>query len=359
MLQTKPEHMALENTKRMARLRDAKTRTMGLDIDSLDAMVKENETKKRAVKEAEMAEARRMQELQAVLLEAEASIFEQQSAQNQEMAQSWRAQAAQREEMKRREKKGRPAAIVPEETGKSGCQNFDGEDSAFEQRRRLQAQQFRQWAQAQIVEKQGKKDAEKDEDYKTAQYLKEVENACTLMEGEHLDNQARARQEMVMYNRMLAEEKRRKEQESRNADQKANFEEIQKALDDPYLNTELAAQSSSMPGRARKDNFKGMGPEAVREMSEENRRLTEEKAAARKKEKEDDLADAANMRNISDQLNMQQYELEERKQQEVQKQKAFLESQKQELSIKNAQGREAAKGVVGKEFFGAFGSSNR
>jgi hypothetical protein len=252
-----------------------------------------------------------------------------------------------------------PQTIIPEETGKSGCQNFDGEDTAFEQRRRLQAQQFRLWAQAQMSEKQNKIAQEKEDDMKQYEYLKQVEDACKEMEGAHMNEQYNARMEMVMYNKKLAEEKKRAEKERKDAEQKANLAEIEGHLNDPYLVEDAAMGASVKPGRVRKDHFKGMGPEAAREMCEENKRLAEEKASKLQAEKDEDRAYARNLQNITEQLNMQHYQQDELKRAELMKQKAALEAQRGELSAKNAKDKEASRGTVGAEFFGNFGSSVR
>lgn len=260
--------------------------------------------------------------------------------------------------MKRKEKTEKPKTIVPEETGKSGCQNFDGEDGAFEQRRRLQALQFRQWAQAQMSEKQNKMTQEKEEDYKTAQYLKDVEEACKEMESSHLNEQYSAQMEMVMYNKRLAEEKKRKEKDLKDAEQKANLAEIEGQLNDPYMKEDKSLAASET-GRMQTDNFKGMGQEAVQAMCEENKRLADEKNRLLRAEKDEDYAYAQHLQNITEQLNVQHYEQEESKRGEQAKQRNFLENQRGELANKNALGRQAAQGEVGAQFFNNFGSSVR
>jgi len=292
-------------------------------------------------------------------MEAEASIFESQAAQNEQVKASWTAQISQKEEMKMREKAERPSTIVPEETGKSACQNFDGEDCAYEQRRRLQANQFRMWAQAQVLEKQAKLDAEKEADRQSAEYLRGVENACKALESKHMEEQNDKLNDMVRYNQMLAEEKRRKEREDREREQEANLAEIQGALNDPYLVEDASVSQSSMPGRVRKDHFKGMGPEAIKEMSSENRRLAEEKAESLRREMEENRAYAQNLQTVTEQLTLNHISMEEHKKSEMLKHRSILESQRTELHQKNAKGRQQAQGEMGKEFFGAFGTSNR
>ena len=82
--------------------------------------------------------------------------------------------------------------------------------------------------------------------------------------------------EMVMYNKRLAEEKKRKEKDLKDAEQKANLAEIEGQLNDPYMKEDKSLAASET-GRMQTDNFKGMGQEAVQAMCEENKRLADEK----------------------------------------------------------------------------------
>ena len=98
--------------------------------------------------------------------------------------------------------------IDPAQCGVAACQSFMGEDADFQRRKRMQAQQFRQWCELQIEEKKQLKQMEQDEDKQYAAFLKSLDEVRVSQEVEEATVAASRVIEVRDDNKFLAKAKK-------------------------------------------------------------------------------------------------------------------------------------------------------
>lgn len=143
---------------------------------------------------------------------------------------------------------------------------------------RLQAQQRIEWANQQIREKQEKQRREKELDRMYQQRMREIDNRLAELEEARYKANAALATEQREYNKRLAEQKREKEIQDKLNETFNNMQEVENLVKGDLLSENPEqARSAVNPNRVVPYAFKGMSPEQIAKIQEEQRRQTEEK----------------------------------------------------------------------------------
>eukprot|EP00756_Hemistasia_phaeocysticola_P001563 Hpha_TRINITY_DN11104_c0_g1::TRINITY_DN11104_c0_g1_i1::g.28047::m.28047 len=183
-------------------------------------------------------------------------------------------------------KKDLPARVGDDDPrcGPSSMQKFDGEDLSAAERKRLQAQKMREWAQQQQDEKALKKWIEDERNRRMEAKQEEVNQRVHELERLQKAQKAQARATNAEFNKRLAEQKKREAAAQRHRDTLNNLEEIQNALDSDFL--------GERAGTGRGDRFKGLPQDHLQAIRNEQAQQMQELRQRKIREAEEDLVEA-------------------------------------------------------------------
>lgn len=294
---------------RKSRIFNAKTRTIGIDLQAVDQQIhdrNQQEDRERKRDEAFAADAIRNDKI-AEMLEGrqEHDIRELNSALN-EFRQLHQQPEARREwdlydpDAK---KKDKPARVTDDDPrcGISGMQKFDGEDLNSKARAKFQNEQLREWSSQQAREK-----AQADANQKKADRLYELkmkeldQRACELQAAEEACRRA-INSATSDYNKALARENDTKRDLQKQQEDDDNKTEMANHVYGDFLTENPAvAQSAFGPHRVIPDRWKGMSPEQIADIKRQQEIQRKEKARldeeARRREDEWDRQRQAHAR---------------------------------------------------------------
>jgi len=286
------ERRRIREQQRQSRVFNARVRTIGVDVNSLEQQVNERKWIEEQENRREQAFAQDMNRNDKVSLllqkRQEKDIRELNSAVNEFR------QNHQRPEDRREfdiydpegKKKDKPARVSDDDPrcGVSSMQKFLGEDLNEDARKKLQQEQHREWMKQQMNEK-----AQEEANLKQSNRLCDLK---TIQMDQRLKELAQAEQECRTaidiatkdYNLALARERQAKEDNERQQILEDNLTEIANQVNGDVL-TENPSVASSAFGSHRviTDRWKGMSPAEVdsvrfiqQQQIEEKRRLEEE-----------------------------------------------------------------------------------
>lgn len=254
---------------RLIRIKDPKSRIMGIDTEALSSQVAEKQAAAAADKalRIEYDTQRLQQDAQLAFLEQERLRAERMKAQ---FIDQFRASEQGKDKSREYDLndplskfKDLPARVGDDDLrlSVSGMQQFHGEDLGYAQRKKVQQEEIRQWCEEQAKTKSEQKAANAARD---AQY---AERALQIDQMK-LDLEATARQARVQNNVAVAEyqlaqaaAKREREAAQQKAELQDNVEEIQNNLAGDLLTENPAVGRSFIaPNRVRPDHYKGMSP---------------------------------------------------------------------------------------------------
>lgn len=282
-----------QEEQRKSRIFNAKTRLIGIDMQSLEQQVmdrKQMEERERKRDEAFAADAVRNDKI-AQLLERrqEHDMQELDKALNE-------FRELHQQPNSRREwdlydpdalKKDKPARVSDDDPrlGISGLQKFEGEDLNNKARRKFQNEQTQQWAEAQMKERRQAEENQRKADQLYELKMKELDQrACELQKAE--DDCRRAINNATRdYNEALARENSAKRDLQKRQELDDNCTEIANHIyGDTLTENPAVAQSAFGPHRVITDRWKGMSPEQIADIKrtqelqrKEKQRLEDEK----------------------------------------------------------------------------------
>lgn len=99
--------------------------------------------------------------------------------------------------------------------GQSGCKVFDGEDLEYQDRFKLQQIQQKTWVEQQKYEKEVKKQQEREEERQYAEQTHSINRMRSLLEADHEQKRKEMNRQMMEVNKKLADDKKRREMESK------------------------------------------------------------------------------------------------------------------------------------------------
>ena len=289
---------------RLQRIKDPKSRIMGIDTNALDAQVAE----KRAAAEAEQAlegaydQQRLQQDAQLAYIEQERLRAERQKAAY--LAQFNATQLG--KEKSREYDLNDPRAKLIDLPGRmgdddarlsvSGMQQFHGEDLSYAQRVKVQQAELRAWCDDAVAAKRAAEAKERAMDDAFATRALQVDQMKTDLEATAKVGRAHTNVAVAEYNLAMAAAKRERELAAQKADLQDNVEEIQNQLrSDVLTENPLVGRSFLAPNRLRPDHYKGMAPEELAAIAATQELQRQQAAAAKATEKAEDLAADAMM----------------------------------------------------------------
>mmetsp|Transcript_69431 Transcript_69431/g.168013 ORF Transcript_69431/g.168013 Transcript_69431/m.168013 type:complete len:398 (-) Transcript_69431:54-1247(-) len=356
---------------RRERFLDARTRTIGVDVDALAAQIAEKEARKKKEKEDERRYAEEQAKIERALASYEASLGGSRKRETQATAMAWKQQQVAAKMQpdygalrdKESLKKAMPMRVGDRDTrlGASSMQVFAGEDLKLAERRALQAVQMKEWCLQIYAERAEASALEKEAEKQYAAYLKQVESMRETADAEFHANRKREVAEAAAQNRRLAEERAAKAKaDAEEADRMASHE-IGNVLSAGVLVEDPADGVNRMqPHRKRPDHYRGMSYE---EAAEYQRGLQEQiaaKAAAKEEEKKEAMREAAEEAKFLRTAAQIEAQHKRRAAEESAAYKAQLATQRADHHERAAKSKaEANDWYVTDNFFSAFGASDR
>jgi len=254
---------------RLQRIKDPKSRIMGIDIDAIGAQVAEKQAAAAAdnALRSEYDTQRLQQDAQLAYLEQERLRAERMKAQ---FVDQFRATEQGKEKAREYDLndplskfKDLPSRVGDDDPrlSVSGMQQFHGEDLSYAMRKKVQQEELRQWVEEQAMKKAEQKAEEAAKDAAYAQRALQIDQM-------KVDLEATARQARVQTNVAVAEyqlaqaaAKREREAAAQKSELQDNIEEIQRNLAGDMLTENPAVGRSFIaPNRVRPDHYKGMSP---------------------------------------------------------------------------------------------------
>mmetsp|Transcript_29710 Transcript_29710/g.51271 ORF Transcript_29710/g.51271 Transcript_29710/m.51271 type:complete len:373 (-) Transcript_29710:1610-2728(-) len=261
---------------------DARSRAIGVDVDSLKQQHEEKLLKKAAEVDEEYQRVAQEREILKLLELREQEENAIRKGDMDGLKQEWAAQRREIGARRGQEKELRALGVEPEATGVGALQRFAGEDPERAARRRLQVQQMRQWVGEQQSEAAHRQQMEREEDRRHADYTRMVNNARALLDAEDAAVRKNVLLAVQEENRQQMRENAAKRAAQRDAEDQASTSEISENMQNPML-TEDQSVGRSMLGehRVRPDAFKGFTHAERLRFYQENEELVREKQRAK------------------------------------------------------------------------------
>ena len=259
---------ALE-VKRLKRIKDPKSRIMGIDTEALAAQVAEKQATAAADRALRMEydNQRLHQDAQLAYLEQERLRAERTKAQ---FIDQFRATEQGKEKSREYDlndplskKKDLPGRIGDEDSrmSVSGLQKFRGEDLAYAQRIRVQQEELREWSYELALKKAEQLAADMARDDAHAKRALEIDQMKLDLEATARMARTAANVAVAEYQLAQAAAKREREAAAQKAELQDNTEEIQCNLaSDMLTENPVVGRSFIAPNRLRPDHYKGMSP---------------------------------------------------------------------------------------------------
>lgn len=261
---------------RAARLRDPKQLRMGIDRQTLDEQVREKECLKRLEKERNDYWDRQalLMDRHAVALQQEVNMIRaarekeledyRKTYQKRWMAREWDLNdpLAKAKEL--------PARVSDDDprNGPASLQKFEGEDLDQDNRRKAQQRQQRAWAKQQVEEKLAKKWLEQERN-RIYDERNEETNFRTYEIEQSIAKQRRLRtRNTADFNNALAEQQRQEAIRHKEEETRLGLEEIAYQMNSDFLN-ERETVVSELGEKVKSERYKGMTPEQIAKLREE------------------------------------------------------------------------------------------
>jgi len=287
---------------RLQRIKDPKSRIMGIDTDALAAQIAEKQRAAAIEKElaAEYDAQRLAQDSQLAYLETERLRAERTKLM---YVDQFRKTEQGKEKMREYDlndplvlKKDLPARCGDEDPrlSVSGLQKFHGEDLTYAHRAKVQQAEIKAWMDEAVAIKAAKAAHEKAMDEAFARQAIEIDQMKTHLESTSRGARSAGNVALAEYNMAQAAAKREGEAAAQKAELQDNVAEITANLSGDMLSENPAVGRSFIaPNRLRPDHYKGMAPDeqlAFRNAQEVQRQFNLDKAARAKAEKDADDA---------------------------------------------------------------------
>jgi len=279
---------------RLQRIKDPKSRIMGIDMEALGAQIAEKQMSTTMEKTLNLKydEQRLQQDAQLAYLEQERLRAERTKAQYLDQF-----RATEQGKDKAREydlndplykKNDLPARCSDDDPrlSVSGLQKFHGEDLSYAHRVKVQQEEMRQWCNEEVAMKQAAKAKEKEIDEAYASRAIQIDSMKTALEATSRQARSATNVAVAEYQLAQAAAKRERDAAAQKAELQDNVEEIQNNLAGDLLTENPGVGRSFIaPNRVRPDHYKGMSPQEqidFREAQALQRAQNAEKSAADK-----------------------------------------------------------------------------
>lgn len=351
---------------RADRIFDVKNRTIGIDTAALEAQIA-------AKKRVEELESERERTLDAAMIATakQADILQQEVDRMKAVQLRDIAEYRSRNQAKttRREydlsdpdalKKDEIPTAHPEKLGLSSAQLFPGMDSTNDERKKLQAQQMREWCTALADEKVTRATTERDADRQYYQMQGEITSSLNVMISAHENSKKQLLFANAAENQALAEAKRMQTEEARIATSERNIAEINANLTSPFLTEDPATTVSySNPNRPIPYHFKGLPTEYKQYILDTQMQQAHSNHQQKLAAKQDNAAWDSFM--LAQNVEASKMELAVTREKERQRKelRETLKLQAEEVKVREAAAFASLTSKPDDSFFGQFGTSSR
>eukprot|EP00944_MAST-04C_sp_MAST-4C-sp1_P014065 g14065.t1 len=279
---------------RRIRLLNAKQRVMGRDTAALEKQIEEKKAARAAEKSAEALYNSTNAAIRNVLEEENLRVKEEEVLRSMELQNAWDIQLATKEytlthrlndpnELKN-EGPARQGDYDPR-CGPSSMQMFSGEDLRKGDRIKMQQMQMRDWTEQQKAERASKKQADADEAKSYFNYMKQVEGLRNEMEKKEAEEKMQQEILLAQENANLRDQRAQRDLEYKQMQRNLDQETANYTLNNPMLLERRDQAKSRFPGRVRRDHWKGMTVNQLKDIQMENERIIAENKARRAEEK--------------------------------------------------------------------------
>jgi len=254
------------NEERTKRFLNARQRTLGVDVQGLDAQIAEKRRNQQNNDDNDRLERVRAKEIDRILEAASVEETNMRKFQMAELRKDWADKSAKATEKK---------AIIdpdyqPESFGPSSFQVFDGEDTMAEERERLKRDQVRRWAQEQAAEHAVKKQRERDEDLYNAEMIRQIDDIRGQAADQEKNMHSMLQREVAASNKELAAlQANRKMMEKMRSTCDENGKQLVTSIPLSISTPSLDADGKVV----RKDAFRGYSQAQCRKLLQENEML--------------------------------------------------------------------------------------
>jgi hypothetical protein len=348
---------------RAERLKDPKQRTMGIDRSALDEQVRE----KQALKDLEK-ERNAFFDQQALLMDKHAVALQQEvneiRTKREQEVNDYRSTYQKKEARRDFDlydpqalRKDLPARVSDADprNGASGLQKFEGEDLDQPNRKALQQEQQRKWAQQQVDEKLTKKWMEGEANRLYEERAEETNYRNFQIE----QNIAAQRRQMFVntadFNKAMAEQKRREQLRDRNLQTQKNLEEIHNMLNSDYLN-EREGTVTALGEVVKAERFRGLTAEQRAKIVAEQQRQREELQRRRLQEAEEERQWGQQETMQNRMANALDRQRQRERREEAANLAADLKRQAQEAAEKKSHLDQVYENAVGENYFKHWGN---
>lgn len=271
----------LVNEQRKSRILNARTRTIGIDVDALDRQVAESRSRKEMLKEEEKMDKLRAMEIERVLCAAQEEENMMRRYAMDVMKKNWDESLTQKQY---------DASIIeqplkPDECGLSAVQRLAGEDRNRVNRVKQQKEQTRKWIQEQLDEKAYMLQQAKNENTSYAEMLKAINLYRDAADKDEQDMHNYLKNTINQENSKLAKMQHDKKYEESRKWLALPLEERIKATS-ININTDSNESAISPDGKIlRKDAFRGYNAEQNRLFLRQNDKIIAENDIIRENER--------------------------------------------------------------------------
>lgn len=279
---------------RRIRLLNARERVMGVDVNALQQQINEKNAAKAAENAANALYASTNVAIKNVLEEENLRVQEEQILRKMELQSAWDIQMANKEytlthrlnnpnELKN-EGPARSGDYDPR-CGPSSMQIFAGEDLRKGDRIKMQQMQMQDWTEQQKHERAQKKQEEKDEDMSYHNYMSKVDALRQEMEKKEAEDKMQQEVLIAQENASLQQQRSERDADYRSMQKQLDLETSNYMNNNPMLLERRDQAKSRFPGRVRRDHWKGMTVNQLREIQMENEKIIEANKQRRAEEK--------------------------------------------------------------------------
>jgi hypothetical protein len=257
---------------RRVRILNAKARTMGLDVQTLDQQVAERARAKQQDKDADKFERLQSMEIERILAEADEEERQMKRFQMQQIKESWAQTLSQQKDQQ--DDLDARVDFNHEQCGPAAALKFSGEDTNRQERIRLQREQMRRWVQEQLAEKTHFRHLMKREEMTYAEMIKAIDEIRLQAEEEEKQLRKYLNDSVRTQNQDLAVVQRDRNRIF-NVAQPENGRPVATTLD---LHAEDKTAAFDDRGRIhRRDMFKGFTQEQNKRIIFDNQNIVEQK----------------------------------------------------------------------------------
>lgn len=279
---------------RRIRLLNARERVMGVDVNALQQQINEKNAAKAAENAANALYASTNVAIKNVLEEENLRVQEEQILRKMELQSAWDIQMANKEytlthrlnnpnELKN-EGPARSGDYDPR-CGPSSMQIFAGEDLRKGDRIKMQQMQMQDWTEQQKHERAQKKQEEKDDDMSYHNYMSKVDALRQEMEKKEAEDKMQQEVLIAQENASLQQQRSERDADYRSMQKQLDLETSNYMNNNPMLLERRDQAKSRFPGRVRRDHWKGMTVNQLREIQMENEKIIEANKQRRAEEK--------------------------------------------------------------------------